>query len=172
MKHSRTSMCHGVSCAMKSDEPESERLIRLLFVSLLFAGLNFWVPPFCTLICCCLKIYWLESVFNGFESFGVGFLFLFGLSLFWIATYGRLPWFDNHNNSTIAAVIGIGVMIFAFLMGHGGAAERNEAYCRGYDDGLHRRPPADFRLSPASENLVKFWNEKQHSNRGGNDETR
>lgn len=156
---------------MKSCESKSERLLRLLFFSLLFVGLNFWMPPFGVLICCCWKIYWLESVFNGFESFGVGFFFLFGLSLFWIATYGRLPWFDNYNNSTIATVIGIGVMIFAFLMGHGGAAERNEAYCRGYDDGLHRRPPVDFRLSPASETLVKFWKKKQHSSHRDNGET-
>ena len=149
---------------MKKGEPESERLIRLLLCSLLFAALNsLWLSPFGTLLCYHLQITWLESFCNGLARFGVGTIFLFGLFLFCVGTYGRLPWFSKHNNSTAATIIGICIMIFAFLLGHSGVAERNEAYLHGYDDGLHRRPPVDYRLSPAPETLVKFWKEKQQS---------
>ena len=150
---------------MKTDEPDSERLTRLLLFALLFASLNsLWLAPLGMLLCCHLRITWLESICNGFAFWGVGVIFLFGLSLFSVGTYGRLPWFSKHNNSTAATIIGICIMMFAFLLGHGGVAERNEAYLRGYDDGIHKRSPVDYRHSPALDGLIKFWKKKQQSN--------
>ena len=154
---------------MSKVEPESERLIRLLIFASLFTLFNFVLACIGVLLCCDLRIYWLESFCNGLERIGIGIIFLFGSSLFCVGTYGRLPWFSKHNNSKAATIIGIGIMIFAFLMGHGGVAERNEAYCRGYDDGLHKRHPVDFRLSDSSKTLIKFWMGKQHSNLNGNE---
>lgn len=143
-------------------EPESERLVRLLIATSLPAMLNSpWLSPIGSLLCCDLRIVWLESFIEGFDRFGVGTIFILGFVLLCAGTYGIFPWFEKHNNSLSATFIGIALSLFAFFMGHGGSAERNKAYLKGYDDGLHSRPPVDYRLSSSSEIMIEHWRKQQ-----------
>ena len=85
-----------------------------------------------------------------------GMIYLFGAFLVCIGGYraiSRHRWFRP---STDAIVLGLIVVSLNLILGFCSDAVCNRGYVRGYWDGLHRRPPVDFRsteIIPAVEQL-------------------